>query len=126
MQPITHNRRHFLRGLGVCLGIPAFESLRLFATETRGAAAPLATTATGAPLRTAFVFFPNGAIPSAWWPEKASSDFKLSPTLQPLDPCREHVQVLGGLDHLNATPGPDGAGDHARGNAVFLTGVRLK
>jgi BMFP domain-containing protein YqiC len=126
MQPITLNRRHFLRGLGVCLGIPAFESLPLFATEARGVATLLATTATGVPLRTAFVFFPNGAIPSAWWPEEEGSDFKLSPTLQPLEPCREHVQVLGGLDHLNATPGPDGAGDHARGNAVFLTGVRLK
>jgi hypothetical protein len=36
------------------------------------------------------------------------------------------VQVLGGLDHREAEPGPDGAGDHARGNGVFLTGVRLK
>jgi hypothetical protein len=30
------------------------------------------------------------------------------------------------LDHQTAEPGPDGAGDHARGNGTFLTGVRLK
>src|SRR5204863_9114815 len=44
----------------------------------------------------------------------------------PLQPLRQHLQVLGGLDHRAANPGPDGAGDHARGNGVFLTGVRLK
>src|SRR5205085_6669093 len=30
------------------------------------------------------------------------------------------------LDHQNATPGPDGPGDHARANGTFLTGVRVK
>jgi hypothetical protein len=34
--------------------------------------------------------------------------------------------VLGELDHVNATPGPDGAGDHARANGTFLTGVRVR
>ena len=34
--------------------------------------------------------------------------------------------MLGGLDHKNADPGNDGAGDHARANATFLTGVRMK
>jgi hypothetical protein len=33
---------------------------------------------------------------------------------------------MGGLDHQNATAGKDGGGDHARGNSVFLTGVRIK
>ena len=31
--------------------------------------ARLATTATGAPLRMAFVYFPNGAIQPTWWPK---------------------------------------------------------
>ena len=118
------NRRHFLRGLGACLALPAFESLggSLLAAE----AARLATTATGAPLRTAFVYFPNGAIPSAWWPKGGITDFELNRTLEPLAQNREHVQILGGLDHLNATAGPDGGGDHARANGTFLTGVRMK
>ena len=116
------NRRHFLRGLGATIALPAFASLlpsRLLA------ASQLATTATGAPLRTAFVFFPNGAIPAKWWPDGGLTDFTFNPTLAALEPLRRHLQVLGGLDHANATAGPDGAGDHARGNGVFLTGVRL-
>ena len=88
---VSFTRRNFLRGLGACLALPAFESLsplKLFAGET-AAAGKLATTATGAPLRTAFIFFPNGAIPSAWWPEQDGTDFKLSTTLGPLERSEE-------------------------------------
>ncbi|HMD59996.1 MAG TPA: DUF1552 domain-containing protein, partial [Opitutaceae bacterium] len=53
------------------------------------------------------------------------ADFSLSPTLEPLAEVRRLVQVLGGLAHANANPGNDGGGDHARGNSVFLTGVRI-
>jgi hypothetical protein len=119
------SRRHFLRGLGACLALPAFESLRppglAAATGAR-----LATTATGAPLRAAFLFFPNGAIPAAWWPKGEGRNFDFSRTLKPLEPFREQLQVLGGLNQRSAEPGPDGAGDHARGNGVFLTSVRIK
>ncbi len=122
-------RRNFLRGLGACLALPALESfhpLRLMAAEPAGAAGSLATTASGAPLRAAFVYFPNGAIPSAWWPAGEGSDFTFNQTLQPLEKLKPHLQVLGGLDHVNAAGGKDGAGDHARANGTFLTGVRLK
>lgn len=119
-------RRHFLRGLGACIALPAFQSLVPGSLLAAGTTTRLATTATGAPLRTAFLYFPNGAIPSAWWPENAGDGFKLSPTLQPLEGVRQQIQLLGGLDHKNATAGPDGAGDHARANGTFLTGVRMK
>ena len=122
------SRRHFLRGLGVCLALPAFESLlptRLLAAAV-SPEGNLATTATGAPLRTAFVYFPNGAIPAAWWPATEGPDFPLSRTLQPLAANQKQIQVIGGLDHLNAMAGADGGGDHARANGTFLTGVRLK
>jgi len=118
------SRRHFLRGIGACIALPAFESFNLLR------AAPgidrLGVTATGAPLRAAFLFFPNGAIPSAWWPKEEDKEFEFSRTLKPLESLREHLQIFGGLDQREAEPGPDGAGDHARGNSVFLTGVRLK
>ncbi|HEX3623797.1 MAG TPA: DUF1552 domain-containing protein, partial [Verrucomicrobiae bacterium] len=122
------NRRHFLRGLGACLALPAFESLsptKLFAAEM-DTPYRLGRTASGAPLRAAFLSFPNGAIPSAWWPAGEGSSFKLSSTLQPLEPFRDLIQIVGGLDHNCANAGADGAGDHARGSSVFLTGVRLK
>src|SRR5882762_4383305 len=119
------NRRHFLRGMGACIALPAFGSLLPSRLLAATAAAQLATTPTGAPLRTAFVFFPNGAIPSRWWPEGGMADFRLNATLLPLEPLRQHVQILNGLAHANANGGSDGGGDHARGNGVFLTGVRL-
>jgi len=122
------SRRRFLRGLGACFALPAFESLRplsALAAEA-GAAGKLATTATGAPLRMAYVYFPNGAIQPNWWPKGEGSNFELSRTMQPLEAVKNQLQILGGLDHVNATPGPDGAGDHARASGTFLTGVRVK
>src|SRR5687768_4715996 len=113
------NRRHFLKGMGACIALPAFGSLLSSKALAAQSAAGLATTSTGAPLRTAFVFFPNGAIPERWWPQGGVSDFKFNPTLAPLETVRRHVQVLGGLDHANANPGSDGGGDHARGTGVF-------
>ena len=110
------NRRHFLRGIGACLALPAFES--------NAVAAP---SGNAAPIRMAFLQVPNGTIPSAWWPDgDHRSDLKLSPTLQPLENVRHQLQVISGLDDLSADPGPDGGGDHARAGGTFLTGVRIK
>jgi hypothetical protein len=113
------SRRHFLRGLGACIALPAFESLVPLKTLA-------AATSSSAPVRAAFLFFPNGAIPGAWWPKDEGKDFEFSRTLKPLESLRQHLQVMGGLDQKAAYGGPDGAGDHARGGGVFLTGVRLK
>lgn len=124
---LSFNRRTFLRGLGASLALPAFESLRpATALAAAPGASPLATTATGAPLRMAFVYFPNGAIQPNWWPQGEGADFKFARTMQPLEALRHEIQVMGGLDHVNATPGPDGAGDHARASGTFLTGVRVR
>ena len=120
------SRRNFLRGMGASLALPAFVSLTPGKLLAATQALETATTPTGAPLRTAFVAFPNGAIPDRWWPTGGMADFGLSETLAPLANVRDRVQILRGMDHENANPGNDGAGDHARGNGVFLTGVRLK
>ncbi|MBI4326066.1 MAG: DUF1552 domain-containing protein, partial [Chloroflexi bacterium] len=122
------SRRHFLRGVGACLALPAFESFRPFRllAADAGAGNSLATTPTGAPLRMAFVYFPNGAIQANWWPKGEGKDFEFNRTMQPLERVKHRLQVLSGLDHVNATPGPDGAGDHARASGTFLTGVRVK
>ncbi len=123
--PAGASRRHFLRGLGASIALPAFASL---GTPSRAAAldaGKLAITRTGAPMRAAFLYFPHGAKPASWWPNGAGADFQFKKTLQPLEPVKGLVQILGGLDHKTAEGGPDGAGDHARGNGTFLTGVRL-
>jgi len=119
------NRRSFLRGLGVTMAVPSFASMLPSKLLAANSALQKATTSTGAPLRTAFVVFPNGAIPRHWWPTGGQTEFAFNETLAPLQAMRDTFQVMGGLDHVNANPGADGAGDHARGNGVFLTGVRL-
>lgn len=117
------SRRTFLRGLGACLALPAFESLRPLGLS----AAPASAATTVAPVRMAFLYVPNGTIPSAWWPEgDGGKDFALPRTLQPLEKVRHELQIVSGLEDLSANPGVDGAGDHARAGGTFLTGVRIK
>ncbi len=122
------NRRRFLRNLGVCLALPALESLvpRRLAAATAAAEPLAATTATGAPLRTAFIYFPNGAIPGAWLPTGEGKTFELNRTMQPLANVKQQLQVFGGLADDSAIAYTDGGGDHARANATFLSGVRIK
>ena len=43
------SRRHFLRGLGACVALPAFASVPSRVLGAEAAVTPLATTATGAP-----------------------------------------------------------------------------
>ncbi len=120
------DRRRFLRNLGVCLALPALEAFPARVLAAAGGQRLVGTTSTGAPLRTAFLYFPNGAIPSAWWPTGTGTDFTLNRTMEPLANLRQHMQILGGLTALSANAGPDGGGDHARANGTFLTGVRIK
>jgi hypothetical protein len=125
---LSLNRRRFLRGLGACLALPTLGSLRPFGTSAHAAevAAAGAVGSSGAPLRMAFVYFPNGALQSHWWPKGEGAGFTLGQTLEPLAPVKHQLQVVAGLDHVHATPGPDGAGDHARASGTFLTGVRVR
>ncbi len=123
------SRRRFLRNVGIAMALPSLESLLPRFTHVAAAAetAPtVATTATGAPLRTAFLYFPNGAIPAAWWPGGTGKEFTLNRTLKPLENVKDKLQILGGLGDVSANAGGDGGGDHARANATFLTGVRIK
>jgi hypothetical protein len=122
------SRRYFLRGVGACVALPFFESAlpsRLAAAAT-SPGVPLGVTPSGVPMRMAFLTFPNGAHQKNWWPEGEGADFTLGKTMQPLADLKSKIQVIGGLDHENATAGNDGGGDHARANATFLTGARAR
>jgi hypothetical protein len=122
------NRRRFLRGLGACIALPAFESLNpLGLIAAPAGAATTAAAAVKAPVRTAFLYVPNGIVPSTWWPDgSGGTDFELPATLQPLEKMRGKFQLISGLEDLSANPEADGAGDHARAGGTFLTGVRIK
>ncbi len=115
-------RRAFLRGLGTCVAIPAFASLaRSNASEVIAASKSIATTPTGAPLRMAFMSIPNGVQQDHWFPTGTEKEFSLNSTMTPLEGLKSQIQIITGLKHDHATAGNDGAGDHARANATFLT-----
>lgn len=120
------NRRQFLHGVGVSVALPLLPSLMTraaFAEPATKVARGVGTTATGAPLRMAFMSIPNGVQQEHWFP---TDEFALNESMSPLEGLKEYIQVIGGLDHQHATAGRDGAGDHARASATFLTGARAR
>lgn len=124
------SRRRFLHGVGACVALPVLPSL--LERSARGgpaighATGQLAASEGGAPVRMAFVTFPNGVNQPNWWPTGDGKTWELSKTLAPLAKVKGKIQVFGGLDHINATAGSDGAGDHARASASLLTGARAR
>ena len=109
------DRRTILRGLGAALTLPWLEAFvpRLARADT-----------VKPPVRLAFLFAPNGVHAPAWFVEPGlKPEDPLSPSLEPLEPVRQHVTFLRGLDQDAARAHGDGPGDHARSAAVFLTSV---
>ena len=75
----------------------------------------------------AVVYTPNGMMMPDWTPKGEGAAFEFSPILAPLEPYRDQLVVLSGLaDKYGWPQGDEGAGDHARASATFLTGVHAK
>ncbi|MCB1280558.1 MAG: DUF1552 domain-containing protein [Salinibacterium sp.] len=120
------SRRMVLRGIGATIALPWLEAAS-GAPVVRAAAAPAGGySADGFPLRMAFVFTPNGVNYDNWVPKGSETDFALSPALAPLEPVRQHVNILTGLTLDKARANGDGPGDHARASATFLTGRQAR
>ena len=115
-------RRSFLKGLGTAVALPLLEAMLPGASLAAAAVGP----AVQVPRRMAFIYVPNGANMSDWTPKSVGTEFELPPILQPLRPHQGHLQVLSGLAHDKARPNGDGAGDHARASATFLTGCQAR
>jgi hypothetical protein len=116
-----------LRGLGAGIALPTLPSLISgwsHAAELTAAVGDVAASA--APRRMVFLTIPNGVHQDNWWPAGEGKNFELGPTMEPLAALKDQIQVISGLDHINATAGKDGPGDHARASASLLTGCRAK
>ncbi len=112
---VMNTRRMFLKSLASTLALPMLEPLRA-----------ATVTAPGSPLRLAYVYMPNGVNTKLWFPTGSGKNYKLSPSLEPLAEMRDHFQVIKGLALDKARANGDGAGDHARANATFLTGCQAR
>src|SRR5262249_26502614 len=78
------------------------------------------------PRRMAFLYVPNGKNMAHWTPKAVGDKFELPSILEPLKSVQDHLLVLSGLTLDKARPNGDGAGDHARAMASFLTGRQAK
>ncbi|MFG0258719.1 MAG: DUF1552 domain-containing protein, partial [Phycisphaerales bacterium JB041] len=80
------SRRAALRGLGVTMALPWLEAMGGVSSiaHAAGRVGGSAGAAAGAPLRTAFIFTPNGVNYPHWLPKGEGRNFELSPTLSPL------------------------------------------
>lgn len=87
---------------------------------------PAFAAATAPVKRAAFLYTANGVIMQDWTPEQTGAGFAFPRTLQPVEPFRDNLLVLTGLAHRNGESLGDGAGDHARAGATWLTGVHPK
>lgn len=106
--------------MGATIGLPALESLSPAMAATPG------VSSAGNPLRMAYLYIPNGVNMKHWRPQGTGHDYQLGKSMAPLADLKDHFQVFSGFAHENATSGGDGAGDHARSGATFLTGARAK
>jgi hypothetical protein len=112
-------RRTFLRGAGVALALPMLESMY-------PALVPFAKAeATVNRPRFVGIFNPHGWEPTHW----ALSEGPLGDLpfiLQPLEPFKNSITVISGLDATSSMPGPgETGGDHSRSAATF-SGVQPK
>ncbi|PYR38151.1 MAG: hypothetical protein DMF90_04325 [Acidobacteria bacterium] len=116
-------RRTFLRGAGITLALPLLDAMVPALTA-------LAKTAARPTRRLGFLYVPNGVAMTStvnyWTPAGEGSQFEWSPILKPLEPFRRQLVVVSGLSQRQADAKGDGNGDHTRGSATWLSGVRPK
>ena len=105
------DRRTVLRGAGATLALPLLDSM---AAALTAAARPIN--------RFGVVYVPNGIMMQNWTPAAQGARFDFTPILKPLEPFRDDLLVISGL---NSTP-PERGGVHARASTRFLTDVHPK
>ena len=110
-------RRTFLRGAGIAIGLPLLDSMVPAQTPvSRTAAAPVH--------RFLGIWHPHGAAPGYWSPQQPGTNFEFSFITKPLEPFRNRVTLITGLDMPEAmATTEEPGGDHARG-AVLLSAAR--
>lgn len=115
--PSRISRRTVLRGVGVAMALPWFESIPVWGQE----AIPEVGSPT-LPRRFAALFMGNGINSKHWWAKGAGAEMELSQSLQPLEPVKSKINVINGLFNKQAT----GVGIHPGQTGNILSGAALQ
>src|SRR5260370_15179981 len=101
------SRRSFLRGVGlgsmaVRIGLPPLAAMSN-STGTAYAGKPGVS-----PIESRFVlwFNGNGVVENYWVPREVGANYSITPCLRPLEPFKQDIHVITGLDN------PNGKGHH--------------
>ena len=104
------SRRLLLRGGAASLALPWLDAM-----------APAVAPRRAARRRAVFIYAPNGVNVRAWRPDGSGTRAQFGATLAPLEQLRDRLTVFSGLAIDGGRAHGDGAGDHARSVASFLT-----
>jgi uncharacterized protein DUF1552 len=110
------SRRTVLRGIGAAITLPVLDAM--------SPAMASSTIPGGKPVRMGFVYVPNGINKEHWTPDYTGA-FQpgLPRVIKPLEPFKEKMTMLSNLTSNGGRAWLDGAGDHGRCCAAYLTGV---
>jgi hypothetical protein len=113
------DRRTILRGLGVSMALPLLDAMVPALTAFQKTAAKPAN-------RFGAVYVPNGIMMREWTPSDEGSAFEFTPILKPLEPFRDRLLVLSGLNSTPPAKQSGAPGVHARASTRFLTDTAPK
>ncbi|MEO0445782.1 MAG: DUF1552 domain-containing protein, partial [Verrucomicrobiota bacterium] len=103
------DRRHALRSMGTCIGLPMLDCM-----------VPLrASEPTASPRRSAFIYLANGVHSLNYQITAPGRDYEFSRSLKPLEKHREAITPISGLHH------PGGLGHHHNCINIWLTGGKV-
>jgi hypothetical protein len=108
--PATVDRRTFLKGVGVSLALPFFDSHAWAA----------GTASSRPPVRMAFMYMPHGVIMDQFWP-RSQEEFLNSPPpiIQSLQPIMDQCLMMKGISGVPTAP--FGGAPHALELSTWLT-----
>lgn len=115
-RPWELSRRTLLRGAGAAMALPLLEAMMPRTLRAQAAIAPT---------RLLFYYVPCGIYMQKWTPTRAGADWETTPILAPLEPFRDQLLVLTGIENAAGWDQGDGAGDHARGTGACLTATHV-
>ncbi len=99
MSLINKERRSFLRAAGVCVALPALESLPLGLSSLGSSSRASAAEQAGSPRRMICIGNEFGMFPGAFWPKTLGAKYETTALLKPLQSHRKDYTLFSHLDH---------------------------